>query len=99
MSKKALPENNNDSIWKVYILRCADGSLYTGITNNLAARLDKHNKGTGAKYTRSRRPVSLVYSEDVDDKSQALKREHSLKQLKRGEKEKLLSMPQTMKRS
>ena len=91
MSEKAPPGKNNKPIWKVYILRCADGSLYTGITNDLEGRLQKHNNGSGAKYTRSRLPVSMIYSETVTDKSQALKREYALKQLKREEKERLIA--------
>ncbi len=76
--------------WCVYILRCSDDSLYTGISNDPEARVQKHNLGLGAKYTRSRLPVRMVYSETVPDKSQALKREHALKKLKREEKEKLI---------
>ena len=91
MSEKAPPGKNNKPIWIVYILRCADGSLYTGITNDLEGRLQKHNNGSGAKYTRSRLPVSMIYSETVTDKSQALKREYALKQLKREEKERLIA--------
>lgn len=70
----------------VYILRCADGTLYTGCTNDLSRRLAAHNAGKGAKYTRSRRPVELVYREEVPDKSAALRREAAIKGLSRGEK-------------
>lgn len=70
----------------VYILRCADGTLYTGCTNELSRRLAAHNAGKGAKYTRSRRPVELVYREEVPDKSAALRREAAIKGLSRGEK-------------
>lgn len=70
----------------VYILRCADGTLYTGCTNDLSRRLAAHNAGKGAKYTRSRRPVELVYREKVPDKSAALRREAAIKGLSRGEK-------------
>lgn len=70
----------------VYILRCADGPLYTGCTNDLSRRLAAHNAGKGAKYTRSRRPVELVYREEVPDKSAALRREAAIKGLSRGEK-------------
>ena len=69
----------------VYILRCADGTLYTGCTNDLSRRLAAHNAGKGAKYTRSRRPVELVYREEVPDKSAALRREAAIKCLSRGE--------------
>ena len=70
----------------VYILRCGDGTLYTGCTNDLSRRLAAHNAGKGAKYTRSRRPVELVYREEVPDKSAALRREAAIKGLSRGEK-------------
>lgn len=70
----------------VYILRCADGTLYTGCTNDLSRRLAAHNAGKGAKYTRSRRPVELVYREEFPDKSAALRREAAIKGLSRGEK-------------
>lgn len=75
----------------VYILRCADGSLYTGWTTDLGRRLAAHNAGRGAKYTRSRRPVELVYREEFSDKSAALKRECAVKKLSREEKLKLIS--------
>lgn len=76
--------------WVVYLARCGDGSLYTGITNDLAARLESHNAGKGAAYTRSRLPVALVYSETVEDRSAALKREAQIKRLSRAGKLKLL---------
>ena len=72
------------------MLQCADGSYYTGITNNLDARIEKHNSGKASKYTRSRLPVTMVYSETVMDKSQALKKEFALKKLRREEKQKLI---------
>lgn len=68
------------------MLRCADGSLYTGIAKDAAARLETHNAGRGAKYTRARRPVSLIWSESAPCRSSASKREHAIKQLKRSEK-------------
>ncbi len=74
----------------VYILRCADGTLYTGWTGDLAHRVKAHNSGHGAKYTRSRTPVTLVYSEEMPDKPAALKREYAIKQLTRAQKEKLI---------
>lgn len=74
----------------VYILECADGSFYTGWTTNLKKRLSAHNAGRGAKYTRSRRPVRLVYTECFDDKSAALKREHAIKALSHTQKLALL---------
>lgn len=70
----------------VYILRCNDNTLYTGYTVNLDKRIQKHNRGLGAKYTRGRLPVELVYFEEVDSKSEALKREYFIKSLKRNQK-------------
>lgn len=72
--------------WCVYILRCSDDSLYTGITNNLDKRLDAHNAGTGAKYTASRRPVRVIYFEVQADRSAASKREAAIKKLSRAQK-------------
>lgn len=72
--------------WTVYILRCGDGSLYTGCTNNLSRRLAIHQSGKGAKYTRSRLPVVLVYQEEAADKSSALRREIAIKRLCRKNK-------------
>lgn len=74
----------------VYILRCADGTLYTGYTTDLKARVAAHNSGRGAKYTRGRRPVTLVYSRGFRSVGKALSREHALKQLSRAEKEALI---------
>ncbi|AYE34616.1 GIY-YIG nuclease family protein [Clostridium septicum] len=70
----------------VYILKCADNTLYTGWTNNLEKRLKTHSLGKGAKYTRCRLPIELVYYETFDDKILAMKREYEIKQLKREEK-------------
>jgi putative endonuclease len=75
----------------VYILRCADNTLYTGYTNDLKARIAVHNTGRGAKYTRSRCPVTLVYSKGFRSLGKALSREHALKQLTRTEKEALIA--------
>jgi predicted GIY-YIG superfamily endonuclease len=72
--------------WHVYILRCRDGSLYTGITTDVKERLRKHNAGTGAKYTRSRRPVVVVWSAVASSESAARKREAEIKGWKRAEK-------------
>jgi putative endonuclease len=72
--------------WIVYILRCVDGSLYTGITTDLAARLKKHNQGIASKYTRSRRPVIMVWHEEVDSESTARKREAEIKRWTRIQK-------------
>jgi putative endonuclease len=78
--------------WTVYILECVDKTLYTGITNDLEARLKKHTKGTGAKYTRGRGPFKLFYMEQHRTKSRALKREARIKALNRKQK---LSLPAT----
>jgi putative endonuclease len=77
-------------MYSVYILQCADGAYYTGIALNVAARLATHNSGRGAKYTRARLPVRLVYQENGYTKSMALKREIEIKNLPRAEKIKLL---------
>jgi len=77
--------------WFVYMLRCRDGSLYTGYTNDIDRRAAVHNAGKGGKYTRSRLPVQVVYRETCPDKSSALKREYALKQLTRQEKEQLVA--------
>lgn len=74
-----------------YILKCKDGSLYTGWTNNLEKRIKDHNAGKGAKYTKSRRPVELVYYETFDTKEEAMKREYAVKQLSRTKKIQLIS--------
>lgn len=74
----------------VYILRCNDGTYYTGYTNNIKKRIDNHNNGKGAKYTKGRRPVELIYKEEFLDKSLALKREYRIKQLTRKQKYKLI---------
>ena len=76
--------------WRVYIVKCADGSLYTGIAKDLENRIKAHNDGKGAKYTMRRRPVTLVYSEEAENRSQASQREYAIKQLTRSEKLKLL---------
>ena len=74
-----------------YILKCSDGSLYTGWTNDLDKRLAAHNAGAGAKYTKSRRPVQLVYCEEFADRHAAMKREYEIKQLDRGQKQELIA--------
>lgn len=76
--------------WYVYILECRDGTYYTGITDNLPRRLAAHNDGRGAKYTRGRGPVTLLYRESCPDKSMALRREIQIKRLTRREKEELI---------
>ena len=82
--------NSSDNSWYVYILRCADGSLYTGITTDLDRRCKQHNAGTASRYTRSRLPVELVYQEARDSQSEALKRELEIKALTRQQKESLI---------
>jgi len=72
--------------WCVYLLKCRDGSLYTGMTNDLASRVKKHDSGAGAKYTRSRRPVRLVWSEAKRSESAARKREAEIKAWPRDKK-------------
>ena len=74
------------AVWLCYILRCADGTLYTGITNDINKRIAAHNAGTASKYTRARRPLTLVFVEDCADKSAALKREMEIKGLSRAKK-------------
>ncbi len=82
-------------MWSVYILQCNDATLYTGVTNDIEARLHAHNHlVTGAKYTRVRRPVSLVYSEICKSRSLAQKREHEIKKLTRLNKLKLIAVNQ-----
>lgn len=77
--------------WYVYMLRCGDGTLYTGVTDNVERRLAAHRTGKGAKYTRGRGPLELVYQEQVPDKSAALRREYEIKQLPKQEKEGLIA--------
>jgi len=79
--------------WFVYILRCGDGSLYTGITDNVEKRLAAHRAGKGAKYTRGRGPLELVYRECVPDRPAALRREAQIKRLTRAEKLTLIDKP------
>ncbi len=75
------------SRWLLYVLQCADGTLYTGITNDLERRLAGHNAGTASRYTRSRLPVRLLYTEGCRNRSSALQKEYAFKQLTRGEKQ------------
>lgn len=77
--------------WHVYILECADKTLYTGIATDVTARVAVHNAGKGAKYTRGRLPVRLCYLEQVVDRSAALQREHAIKRLSATEKRQLIS--------
>lgn len=79
-----------DKKWYLYILRCGDGTLYTGITTDVEARFAQHQCGRGAKYTRGRGPLELVYREECEDHSHALKRELAIKAMPRQEKQKLI---------
>ena len=78
--------NTLDKSWVIYLLECKDGSLYTGITNDLEKRLASHDAGLGAKYTRGRRPVTLLEFKTVESQSEALKLEYQIKQLPRFKK-------------
>ena len=75
-----------EKVWTVYILECGDGTLYTGITDDLQRRLRAHKEGRGAKYTRGRGPLILRYREELAEKGAALKREYTIKQLRKNEK-------------
>ncbi len=79
------------TVWYVYIVRCADGTLYTGVARDVDARVRQHNAGDGARYTRARRPVELVYQEEASDRGTALRREHAIKRMRRGKKCNLIS--------
>ncbi|MGI6769110.1 MAG: GIY-YIG nuclease family protein [Bacilli bacterium] len=92
-------KKNYDNMHYVYILRCKDGTLYTGWTINLENRLECHNAGHGAKYTKPRLPVELVYYEEFTSKSEALKREAELKKITRREKLKLIEKNLTREKS
>lgn len=78
-------------VWYVYIVQCADNSLYTGIAKDIEARLTQHNAGLGAKYTRARGPVTLVYREIAENRGAALRKELEIKRLKASEKRALVS--------
>mgnify|MGYP000035348658 CR=1 FL=1 len=79
----------------VYVLSCADDTLYTGYTTDVARRVAEHDAGEGAKYTRGRTPVDLVHVESFESKSAAMSREYAIKQLSRGEKERLVDASPT----
>lgn len=94
MPSTTAPSRTNvptDAAWLVYILRCRDGSLYTGITNDLSKRLQSHAAGKASRYTRSRLPVRLAYQEPQATKSLALKREAAIKALSRAAKLRLMA--------
>ena len=87
----SLKTSGKGTLWHVYIVRCRDDSLYTGITTDLTRRLNEHNNSPrGAAYTRGRRPVTLVYTDAVNDRSSASRRELEIKRLSKPEKERLL---------
>lgn len=86
MSKKNCQKNYT------YIVKCSDGSLYTGWTTDVEKRVQAHNSGKGAKYTKNRRPVTLVYCEEFQTKREAMQREYAIKQLTRAQKEELISL-------
>lgn len=79
------------TVWYVYVLRCADDSLYTGVATDVEARVAKHNVGQGAKYTRGRRPVVLVYQERAGDRGTALRREHAIRRLRAAAKRRFIA--------
>ena len=86
-----------ETIWYLYILRCKDNTLYTGFTTNVKKRLQQHRSGKGAKYTRGRAPLELVYQQVCKDHTEALKREAFVKKLTRKDKEALI-LKNTMKK-
>lgn len=75
----------------VYIVECADGTYYTGYTTEIERRVQEHNQGEGAKYTRGRLPVKLIFKESYENRSTAMKREYDIKQLNRSQKEELIN--------
>lgn len=93
MPSRAEASATEPAQWSVYILRCADNSLYTGVTINIERRLDEHNGlvKNGAKYTRNRQPVKLVYQEAAISRSEACKRESAIKNLNKSQKEQLIT--------
>lgn len=90
MNRPFFQRSSMEQSWKLYILRCRDGSLYTGITTDVERRLEEHRSGKGAKYTRGRGPLELVYWVECGDHSAALKRELEIKALSRADKLKLI---------
>ena len=93
--KETDKQNQHQGIY-TYIVKCSDETLYTGWTNNLKKRLEAHNSGKGAKYTKNRRPVELVYFEEYDTKQEAMKREYAIKQLSRQKKLALIHSHQSI---
>lgn len=95
LQKKASSKTSSQSIWFLYVLQCQDDTFYTGITNNLEKRMKAHNDGKGAKYTRTRRPVTLLYYEKCSDRSAALIREAAVKAMPRKKKESFVGFDET----
>lgn len=93
-----MPRATRTPPWFVYIVRCADRSLYTGVTTEPDRRVAEHNDGCGARYTRSRCPVSLVYLERADDRGAALRREHEIKRMTAAGKNELCAKKRRVKR-
>lgn len=89
--EKSLGQNQMKEEWFLYILQCQDGSFYTGVTNDLQRRLKMHNDGRASRYTRSRRPVKLLYQEVYASRAQVLVREYAIKALSREKKEELVA--------
>ncbi len=85
-------KKKGDTMYYIYILKCSDDTYYTGYTNNIEKRFRAHNNKKGAKYTKGRTPVTLVYQESFESKTEALKREYAIKQMSRSEKEKLMNI-------
>ncbi|MES9831062.1 MAG: GIY-YIG nuclease family protein [Candidatus Thiodiazotropha sp. DIVDIV] len=88
---------SRDNSWYVYILRCSDNTLYTGVTNDITRRVSEHNRGIGAKYTRGRTPVELVFLESSSNRSTALRRECVIKKMKLAEKQKIIDQAVVMR--
>ena len=86
-----------ETSWELYILRCGDGTLYTGIARDAEKRLEVHRSGKGAKYTRGRGPLQIVYRERCPDHGTALRREYAIKQLSRDKKERLILQSASLK--
>ncbi len=89
--ERSAPNATAGSVWSLYILGCSDGSFYTGVTTDIGRRLQEHQEGKASRYTRTRRPVVLVYQEECGTRSQSLARECAVKSLSRERKEELIS--------
>jgi predicted GIY-YIG superfamily endonuclease len=89
--EQSAPNASADAVWFLYILQCCDGSFYTGVTTDIDRRIREHQEGTASRYTRTRRPVVLVYREECGSRSRSLARECAVKSLSRRRKEELIS--------